>query len=142
MTEPQVARQPLPTNLVPPRPAPFEFSATQERLIASLANLMKIAGGVTATFGLLLVLAMFQDPRQAIVLGIQSALMIAIGWLTFAAGGYFAKVAATRGEDIPHLMEALARLRTAYLIQVWALVAAVAFLIVVILWVMVRLAAR
>lgn len=142
MSDPYAAREPSPTQPVPSRPVPFEFSATHERLIASLANLMKIAGGVTVAFGLLLVLAMFQDPRQAIVLGIQSALMIAIGWLTFGAGGYFAKVAATRGEDIPHLMEALARLRTAYLIQVWALVAAVGFLIIVILWVMFRLATR
>lgn len=136
------AREPLPTKPPAPRPLPFEFSATQERLIASLANLMKIAGGVTVAFGGLLVLAMFQDPRQALVLGIQSTLMIAIGWLTFAAGGYFDRVATTRGEDIPLLMEALARLRTAYMIQVWALVAAVGFLILVILWVTFRVAVR
>lgn len=135
------AREPLPTK-PPPRPVPFEFSASQERLIASLAKLMKIAGGVTLAFGGLLVLAMFQDPRQALVLGIQSALMIAIGWLTLAAGGYFDRVASTRGEDIPHLMEALARLRTAYMIQVWALVAAVGFLVLVMLWLMFRVAVR
>jgi hypothetical protein len=142
MNDPYAAREPSAVPPVPNRPAPFEFSAPQEMLISSLARLMKIAGAASAGFGAILLLALLQNPPNALVLLIQSALMIAVGVLTWSAGARFRQVSDTTGRDIALLMDALDRLRTIYLIQVWALVIALVFLVAVILWVVVMIATR
>lgn len=139
------AREP---SAAPPPPrlpaaAPgYEFSAAQEVLIASLARLMRIVGGVSVAFGALVVVLGLMAGGNGVAAFVQGALMLVIGVLTFAAGGRFAQVAETTGRDIALLMEALDKLRTLYLVQVWMLGIALAMLALVFVWLAVVLASR
>ncbi len=142
MSEIFAAREPSASPPPPVRPAAFEFNVLQEALIASLAKLMHIAGGASVVFGAILLLALLQKPANALVVLIQSALMIVVGGLTWSAGSRFRQVSDTVGHDISHLMEALDRLRTVFLIQVWVLGIALVFLAAVIVWVVVVIAMR
>lgn len=136
------AREPSASPPPPVRPVPFEFNVPQEALIASLANLMRFVGGASVLVGAILLLALLQNPANALVVLIQSALMIVLGALTWSAGSRFRQVSETSGRDITHLMDALDRLRTIFLIQVWALIIALVFLAAVIVWVVVVIAMR
>jgi hypothetical protein len=142
MNQPFAARDPSPAPPPPVRPAPFEFSAPQEALFASLARVMRLVGGASAGFGGLLLLALFVNPANALVALVQGGLMLAIGLLTWSAAGAFQQVADTTGRDIQHLMDALGRLRTIYLVQAWTLAIALAFLVAVVAWVAIVIANR
>lgn len=85
---------------------------------------------------------MLQALGNALVVLIQATLMVAMGWLSWSAGGSFRQVSETAGRDISHLMEPLTQLRTIYRFQVWMLGLALVFLAGVMLWVMFKLATR
>ncbi len=142
MNEIFAAREPSAAPPPPVRPAPFEFSGPQEALFTSLSKLMRFVGGASIVFGLLALLTLLQARGNALVVLIQATLMVAMGWLTMSAGGSFRQVSETSGRDISHLMEALTRLRTIYLFQVWMLALALVFLAAVMIWVMFKLATR
>jgi hypothetical protein len=122
MNDPFAAREPAVAPAPVRRPSPeYEFSAKQEAVIASLSNLMHIVGAGTVAFGVLGLLGLLnaRGVGGVVILG-QAAAMILIGSLTFVIGTRFGRITNTIGADIGHLMEALAGLRTMYLIQVWA----------------------
>lgn len=136
------AREPA---LVPPppnRPTPFEFSAPQEALIGSLGRLMRIVGVVSLVFGGLVAVLGLMARGNAIVALVQAGMMVAIGLLTYSAGSRFRHVVDTTGRDIAHLMQALDRVRSIYLVQVWVLGIALASLAAVLVWAMVVIATR
>jgi hypothetical protein len=139
MNDPFAAREPMaaPPPAVRHTPADYEFSPTQERTIASLARLMQIIGGASMLFGVLALLALFGSRSNALVVIIQSALMITIGALTLKVGGSFDRIRASIGSDIKHLMTALQGLRTIYLVQAWVLGLALLFLVLVLGWAMI-----
>lgn len=136
------AREPALVPPPPKLPAPFEFSAPQEALIGSLGRLMRIVGLVSLVFGGLVAVLGLMARGNAIVALVQGGMMVAIGLLTYSAGSRFRQVVDTTGRDIAHLMEALDRVRTIYLVQVWVLGIALAFLAAVLVWAMVMLATR
>ena len=136
------AREPAAVPPAAKLPTPFEFSAPQEALIGSLGRLMRIVGVVSLLFGVLVGVLGLMARGNAIVALIQAGMMVAIGLLTYSAGSRFRQVAETTGRDIAHLMEALDRVRTIYLVQVWLLGIALAFLAAVLVWVTVVLATR
>lgn len=122
MNDPFAAREPsaAPPSAQRPR-TDYEFSGAQEAVIASLSNLMHIVGAGTIAFGLLALLSLLNARGiGGVVIFGQSAAMILIGTLTFRIGTRFGRIASSVGADIRHLMEAIAGLRTMYLIQVWA----------------------
>lgn len=136
MNDPFAAREPSATPPVPNRPAPasYEFSPVQEQTISSLARLMQVIGGTSILFGALALLALLGSRSNALVVLVQSSLMITIGGLTFSVGGRFYRIRDSVGRDITHLMDALAGLRTIYLVQAWALGIALVFLAGVLAW--------
>lgn len=136
------AREPALVPPAPKLPAPFEFSAPQEALIGALGRLMRIVGLVSLVFGGLVAVLGLMARGNAIVALVQGGMMVAIGLLTYSAGSRFRQVVDTTGRDIAHLMEALDRVRTIYLVQVWVLGIALAFLAAVLVWAMVMLATR
>ena len=136
------AREPLAVPPAAKLPAPFEFSAPQEVLIGSLGRLMRIVGVVSLLFGGLVAVLGLMARGNAIVALVQAGMMVAVGLLTYSAGSRFRQVVDTSGRDIAHLMAALDRVRTIYLVQVWVLGIALALLAAVLVWAMVVLATR
>jgi hypothetical protein len=136
------AREPALAPPPPRLPTPFEFSAPQEVLIGSLGRLMRIVGVVSLVFGGLVGVLGLMARGNAIVAVVQAGMMVAIGLLTYSAGSRFRQVVDTTGRDIAHLMEALDRVRTIYLVQVWVLGIALGLLAIVLVWAMVMLATR
>lgn len=136
------AREPSAVPPVARLPTPFEFSAPQEMLIGSLGRLMRIVGVVSLAFGLLVGVLGLIARGNGLVALVQAGIMVAIGLLTYSAGSRFGRVAETTGRDIAHLMEALDRVRTIYLVQVWLLGIALALLAAILVWVMVVVATR
>lgn len=136
MNDPFAAREPSATPPAPRRPTPadYEFNPRQEQTIASLARLMQVIGGASILFGALALLALLGSRSNALVVLIQSGLMIAIGGLTFSVGARFYRIRDSVGRDIAHLMDALNGLRTIYLVQAWVLGIALAFLAAVLVW--------
>lgn len=123
MSDPFQAREPS-THLPPPvRPkSDYEFSGSQELVIGSLSRLMHFVGGATIAFGLLSLLGMLNARGVGgLVILFQAAAMILVGSLTFVIGSRFGKIPESVGADIAHLMNALAGMRTLYLIQAWAI---------------------
>jgi hypothetical protein len=122
MNDPFAAREPSAQPPAPQRPRlDYEFTGPQEAVIASLSNLMHIVGGATIALGLLALLGLLnaRGVGGVVIFG-QSAAMILIGALTFRIGSRFGRITTSVGADIRHLMQAIAGLRTMYLIQVWA----------------------
>jgi hypothetical protein len=122
MNDPFAAREPSAQPPVAQRPrTDYEFTGPQEAVIASLSNLMHLVGAGTIAFGLLALLGLLnaRGVGGVVIFG-QSAAMILIGTLTFSIGTRFGRITSSVGADIRHLMEAIAGLRTMYLIQVWA----------------------
>ena len=100
MSDVFAAREPMAQPPPPVRPAPYEFTAPQEALIASLARLMRLVGGASMGFGGFLALAAFAGSGNVLVVLIQSGLMIMIGALTWSVAGRFAQIPRTQGRGL------------------------------------------
>lgn len=140
MNDPFAAREPA--TAPPPVQRPrtdYEFTGPQEVVIASLANLMHLVGAGTIALGLL-GLAGLLNARGVggVVILAQSAAMLLIGTLTFRIGTKFGRITTSVGADIRHLMDAIAGLRTIYLVQVWAFGILLVCIVLLILLIVVR----
>jgi ABC-type thiamin/hydroxymethylpyrimidine transport system permease subunit len=62
-----------------------------------------------------------------IPVGLQALVLLACGWFYLDAGVTLDRVVTTQGRDVPLMMEALARLTTAFKIETFALGAALIF---------------
>jgi hypothetical protein len=123
MNDPFAAREPSAQPPTPQRPrTDYEFTGPQEAVIKSLSNLMHLVGAGTIAFGVLALFGLLnaRGVGGVVIFG-QSAAMILIGSLTFMIGSRFGRITTSVGADIRHLMEAIAGLRTMYLIQVWSI---------------------
>lgn len=107
----------------------YEFSPSQNEVIASLASYMKIVGIVSFIGGVLLIVSgAVQIGKGGVAALIQGVLALVIGGLTVHASREFRQIVDTQGSDIGHLMTALGALRSLYRLQVILLCIAIAIL--------------
>ncbi len=104
----------------------YEFTTTQERLIADLAGKMRFVSYFLIVVGVLQIIPGLS--RLVIAEGfglvISGVVQLLIGIWTNRAASSFLQVAQTRGNDIDNLMEALKQLRRLYSLQYWLLIVA------------------
>ena len=109
----------------------YEFNNTQERLIKELAQKMRFVSFFLIAIGVLLIIsgliAIAQRGLSDLIYGIVQLL---IGIWTNTAASSFAKIAATRGNDIENLMNALGELRKLYALQYWLFIVALIFVVI------------
>lgn len=102
----------------------YEFSGEDNRLIGHLATRMTGLGWFLATVGAISILAAAAGALRG--LAGSSLLLLAAGcffgltgWWTIRGGRAFRRVVSTRGDDITHLMGALAELNRFYTLNFW-----------------------
>jgi len=104
----------------------YEFTTTQERLIADLAGKMRFVSYFLIVVGVLQIIPGLS--RLVIAEGfglvISGVVQLLIGIWTNRAASSFLQVTQTRGNDIDNLMEALKQLRRLYSLQYWLLIVA------------------
>jgi hypothetical protein len=114
----------------------YEFTAVENRRFTRLAGAMQIVALLQlAGAALAVVLAApaaleaFEARRPLDTLlpiaGVGVPLFVAV-W-TWRAGGHLRLVVRTQGDDIRHLMAAIAKLTTLYILQIWLFLAALGF---------------
>jgi len=111
----------------------YEFTTTQERLIADLAGKMRFVSYFLIVVGVLQIILGLS--RLVIAEGfglvISGVVQLLIGMWTNRAASSFLQVAQTRGNDIDNLMEALKQLRRLYSLQYWLLIVALVIFAIV-----------
>ena len=109
----------------------YEFTSTQDRLISELSNKMRFVSYVLIVIGALLIFAGLVSINQggfgSVIYGIVQLL---VGVWTNKAASSFRKIAATQGNDINNLMDALAELRKLYTLQYWLFILALVFIVI------------
>jgi hypothetical protein len=107
----------------------YEFGAAENRIIGGLAAAMSLCGLAAGVFGIVELLASIVQRPAPIIPGL---LGVIIGSLMIYAASPFHRIVRTTGHDVSNLIEALARLRFIFQIQVvlamLAIVAAIAVL--------------
>ena len=116
----------------------YEFTAEQNGLIADLARKMKWVAVFMFAIGALALIgtvssALRSRPDLAVLLVLVAAFFLAIATWTFRAGREFHRIVVTRGQDIPHTMNALAQLRRFYTLHFWLIVVYLALIVLAIL---------
>ena len=116
----------------------YEFTAEQNRLIADLARKMKGVALFMATIGAMafagcVTSALRDRPDLAVIAALAAAFFLAIAIWTFRAGREFRRVVDTRGQDIPHTMNALAQLRRFYTLHFWLIIVYLVLIVLAIL---------
>jgi hypothetical protein len=108
----------------------YEFSPEQNEVIARLAASMRIVGVLSLLAGGFLVLVGFyqlaRGDASALIQGVPA---LVIGGFTLQAAGAFRQIVDAQGDDIGHLMTALAALRNLYRLQVIILWSVLGFLV-------------
>jgi hypothetical protein len=121
---------------VPASHAPYEFTPSQDDIIATLAKKMKFVGVfylvASAIVALAGFVAFFFSPLVALFYLLMVTPELLIGIWTVHAAHSFKLVVETKGRDIPHLMDALTDLRKLYTLMFWLLLAAFVFVLLVI----------
>ena len=105
---------------------PYEFTLEQNATIASLARYLRLAGIALVAFGAVQAIAAFMAERGGAAIFVQGLLSLVLGALAVSIASHFRRIVDSRGRDIGHLMDALARLRLMYAIQVWTIALAIA----------------
>lgn len=116
--------------------AAFEFNNEQNKLIGDLSLKMRFVGTFLAVIGVLVcvrTLLVFQPGMAAAF--VQGIVFILVGVWSRQAGTSFQVLVDTTGDDIHHLMNALASLKKCYTLQFWLLMISVIALVV--LWALV-----
>ncbi len=116
----------------------YEFTADQNQLIADLAGKMKGVGIFMAAIGALAVAGCVTStlrsrPDLAVVLALVAAFFLAIASWTVKASREFRRIVDTRGNDIPHTMNALAQLRRFYTLHFWLIIVYLVLIVLAIL---------
>lgn len=104
----------------------YEFTTTQERLIADLAGKMRFVSYFLIVVGVLQIIPGLSRLviAEGFKLVISGVVQLLIGIWTNRAASSFLQVTQTRGNDIDNLMEALKQLRRLYSLQYWLLIVA------------------
>ncbi|TAE22018.1 MAG: hypothetical protein EAZ92_16255 [Candidatus Kapaibacterium sp.] len=102
----------------------YEFSPAQNTLISNLAKRLNFVGIAFIVLGVLQAfLAMVNTTMFGKLTGILGgALLGSLGVFMSRASGSFKFIVETEGQDIEHLMSALASLLSMYTAQFWSLV--------------------
>ncbi len=129
------------TNVITSAEPAFEFSEQQNTVIKSLSSAMRWVGAVMLVIGAVQCIAgaltlgadrgqtsKFAEYPQAGIL--QGAILIIFAVFTYKAAYAFRRIVISAGQDITHLMTALASLRALYRLQVIILAVAALALIV------------
>jgi len=135
-TTPEHAAPPAP--IPPSKPTGYEFTPSQEQQIGTLATYMRIVGIISIVFALLQLVVAFMGRGSPLAAVLEAAVGIVVGTLTISIAGRFRQITETRGRDIAHLMDALGGMRLMYLIQLWVVGIAIAFLALLLLAVLMR----
>jgi hypothetical protein len=127
----------------------YEFSPSQNELVGNLAKKMRLVGLVTIVFGVLALLAGIVHAvglvsneaartdmaiPMTVAMFLYAFVYLCFGVWTRQAGNGFYGIAATQGNDIGHLMNALANLRKIYTVMyALIIIALIAYAIMVVL---------
>ena len=115
----------------------YEFTGGQNAVIEDLARKMHGVGIFMLVLGVLSLVgfaAGFLGPEAPSLAWIAIAVyLLLIGLWTVRSGREFRQVAATEGEDIPHLMTALAELKKFYTLHFWLFVVYLVLIVLTIL---------
>lgn len=114
----------------------YTFTEGETRMIGSVGSYMRIVGILLVTGGIIQLAAaalglVAGHGGTGIAAGIGGILALVMGNLTVEAGTSFGKSSATTGNEIGHLMKAVAALRSLYRLQVVLVVISIAALILV-----------
>lgn len=108
----------------------FEFSESQNQLFSDLARKMRFVSYFLIVLGVVsLIAGIFTLNRTGLGDVVQGVLSIVIGAWTGKASASFQLIVETRGNDIENLMGALGELRKLYLLQYWAILIALVFVV-------------
>ena len=109
-----------------PQSSGYEFSEAENSTIQVLAKRMKFIGILNLIFAGFMVLGgivvLFKFPGQAIVAFAEVALFAFMGIWNYKGSASFQLIVQTTGNDIAHLMEALADLKKIYNLQYWLMI--------------------
>lgn len=106
----------------------YEFNASQNELIKSLASTMNFVGYFLIVIGVLAAITgIIQITSGGITALIQGVVQVLIGFWTTKAAKSFQLIVDTEGRDIENLMGALGELRKLYGLQYWILIIALIF---------------
>jgi hypothetical protein len=119
----------------------FEFTLMQDEVIRSLSKKMKFVGFfyiiASALVGLAGVGFMFVNAWIGLFYMILLTPELLIGIWTLNAGKSFRLIVDTKGQDVPHLMNALNALRKLYTMMFWILIIGLVFMVLAIVGVIV-----
>jgi hypothetical protein len=104
----------------------YEFDLSQNEIFRNLSRSMEIVGAFLVTLGVLYVVAFVLAISEAVkepadwgkvaAIGIAMLLALTVGVWTRKAGRAFGDIPQSSGNDIEHLMDAIANLRKMYAI--------------------------
>jgi hypothetical protein len=107
----------------------YEFGAAENVRIGQAASWTRAAGIVDIVFAVLGlvggILSMKSSGAQAIGMLVGAAIYLAVGMSLLSAAGSFSAVVETEGNDMPNMLTALSKLKTAFKIQVILVLVAV-----------------
>ena len=119
----------------------YEFTTVQDDIIRSLSKKMNFVGYfyivASALVGLAGLGLMFVNAWIGLFYMILLTPELLIGIWTLTAGKSFRLVVDTKGQDIPHLMNALNALRKLYTLTFWILIIGLVFMVLAIVAVIV-----
>jgi hypothetical protein len=104
---------------VEPAADPYEFTAEQDAVFASLGTKMQFVGLFAFVLGVAAALTGLSRSRHDASPILAGVLYALIGFWTAHAGTQFRNIAGTKGHDISHLMAALVDLRKLYTLLYW-----------------------
>ncbi|MBW2526548.1 MAG: hypothetical protein JRI23_20370 [Deltaproteobacteria bacterium] len=132
----------------------YEFNEAENAVIGKTATRAMLWGGVALAGGALMLLFVIglsiflvvqtksAAPLVMVVAALPPVLIyLAIGWFYLGAGRSLKEVVATAGSDVPHLMNALSRMSTAFKIEVIVVIIAVVLVIILMIIMVVMLGA-
>ena len=114
--------------------AGYEFTPDQNLTIQILAKRMKFIGILNMIFAGFMtlggIIVLFKFPGQAIVAFAEVALFGFIGVWNYKGAASFEMIVQTAGNDIAHLMNALADLKKIYNLQFWLMIVVLILIVV------------
>jgi len=116
-----------------PSPSAYEFTPAQGEVIGGLGRSMRIIGLITLAYSIagLILMAIVTWKTKVLALDLNPILGLFIGGWGLSVAPSFLDVAGTQGNDIPHLMEALGKLRSIFTLIAILLVLALVLAIIV-----------
>ncbi len=116
-----------------PSPSSYEFTPAQSELIGGLGRSMRIVGLITLAYSIagLILMAIAAWRTKMLALDLNPILGLFLGGWALSGARSFLDVAGTQGNDIPHLMVALGKLRSIFTLIAALMVLALVLAIIV-----------